>query len=201
MTTRPTQDEIDSAPLDSRELDYLRSQVSAMPPRLSLIGGLIAVAVGLAMVIASPELHDYWSLFGFGVVFLIGLLMTLSIYNDQQALRADLAGGVKLWRDGYVHALWTSEDSDSGRTHYSVEIAVDPSPDSDPDPHSPMSFRVPSACYDAVAQGDRVRIAFTPRQAVLLNLINGNYEYVILDGHGKIISSSPDAATGKSRPG
>jgi hypothetical protein len=201
MAASDSTDETDSAPLDSRELDHLRSQVSAMPPRLSLMGGLIAVAVGLGMVIASPELHDYWSLFGFGVLFLIGLLMTLSIYHDQQALRTDLAGGVKLWRDGYVHALWTSEDSDTGRTHYSVEIAIDPRPDSDPDPQSPMSFRVPSACYGAVARGDRVRIAFTPRQAVLLNLINGNYEYIILDGHGKIISSSPDATAGKTRPG
>ncbi|MGO4780133.1 hypothetical protein AB4084_32140, partial [Lysobacter sp. 2RAB21] len=120
------------------------------------------------------------------------------VYHNQQALRADLAGGGKLWRDGYVHALRASEDSDTGRTHYSVEIAIDPRPDSDPDPQSPMSFRVPSACYHAVAQGDRVRIAYTPRQAELLNLINGNYEYVILDGHGKMISSPPDAATGKS---
>ncbi|MBT2746964.1 MULTISPECIES: hypothetical protein [unclassified Lysobacter] len=197
MTTRLTHDETDSAPLDSRELNHLRSQVSAMPPRLSLIGGLATVAVGLGIVIAWPELHGYGSLFGFGVLFLIGLLMTLSIYHDQQALRADLAGGIKLWRDGYVHALWTSEDSDSGRTHYSVDIAVDPDSDSAPDTKSPMSFRVPSACYHAIAQGDRVRIAYTPRQAVLFNLINGNYEYIILDGHGRIISSSPDASSGK----
>ncbi|MGO4780540.1 hypothetical protein AB4084_34200, partial [Lysobacter sp. 2RAB21] len=69
MAASDSTDDIDSAPLDSRELDYLRSQVSTIPPRLLLIGVLIAVAVGLGIVIASPELHDYGSLFEFGVLF------------------------------------------------------------------------------------------------------------------------------------
>lgn len=186
MTANEDAHAADSAPLNARELDHLRSQMSAIPPRMLLTGGLMAIATGAAMVIASPELHEGWSLFAFGALFLIGLAFTLSIYNDQRALRADVAGGIKLWRNGRVHAMTVSEDSDSGRSIYRIEIAVDPASDSDinidADPPSPLSFTVPSACYHAIARGDRVRIAYTPHQVVLLNLVNGNHEYVTIAG-------------------
>lgn len=182
---------VDSTPLDARELDYLRSQMSAIPPRMILTGGLMAVAIGSAMVIAAPELHETWSLFGFSVLFLIGLAFTLSIYNDQRALRADVAGGIKLWRNGRVHAMTVSEDSDSGRSNYRVEIAVDPDADIEADPPSPLSFAVPSACYHSIARDDHVRIAYTPHQVALLNLINGNHEYATVAGCSPTIPPSP----------
>ncbi|MFQ6312389.1 hypothetical protein [Lysobacter capsici] len=160
-----------------------------------LTGGVMAVVTGSAMVIASPELHEGWSLFAFGALFLIGLAFTLSIYNDQRALRADVAGGIKLWRDGRVHAMTVSEDSDSGRSNYRVEIAIDPAPDSDididTDPPSPLSFAVDSNCYHSIAQGDRVRIAYTPHQVALLNLVNGNRECVTVAGCNPAIPPSP----------
>ncbi|MBW8808262.1 MAG: hypothetical protein JF591_05400 [Lysobacter sp.] len=167
--------------------------MSTIPPRIILTGGLLAVATGTAMVIAAPELHEGWSLFAFGALFLIGLAFTLSIYNDQRALRADVAGGIKLWRDGRVHAMTVSEDSDSGRSNYRVEIAIDPAPDSDidTDPPSPLSFAVDSNCYHSIALGDCVRIAYTPHQVALLNLINGNREYVTVAGCKPAIPPSP----------
>lgn len=193
MTATDNTNAADSAPLDARELDYLRSQMSAIPPRMILTGGVMAVATGSAMVIAAPELHEGWSLFAFGALFLIGLAFTLSIYNDQRALRADVAGGIKLWRNGRVHAMAVSEDSDSGRSNYRVEIAIDQASDSDSDadPPSPLSFNVPSDCYHSLAQGDRVRIAYTPHQVALLNLVNGNRECVIVANCNPAIPPSP----------
>jgi len=184
MIVAATPAPIDSAPLDARELDQLRSRMSAIPPRMILTGGTMAVVAGAGMVIASPELHEGWSLFAFGAMFLIALLFTLPIYNDQRALRADVAGGIKLWRDGRVQAMTVSEDSDSGRSHYRIEIAIDPAAGSaiDADPPSPLSFAVPSACYHSIAQGDRVRIAYTPHQIALLNLVNGDRECIAIAG-------------------
>lgn len=171
MSANRIDDSTDHAPLDTRERDYLRSRLAPTPPALQLAGGLGAVAVCVGMVIASPELHGFWSMFGFGVLAVIMLLFALHLYGEQTSLRADLKQGDKLWRDGRVHELTMREDSESGAVTYRVYIAVDGESD------TPLDFAIPQTCHDAIAQGDRVRIAYAPQSRLLLDLIDGEYRY------------------------
>ena len=171
MSANRIDDSTDHAPLDTRERDYLRSRLAPTPPALQLAGGLGAVAVCVGMVIASPELHGFWSVFGFGVLAVIMLLFALHLYGEQTALRADLQRGVKRWSEGRVHDRTQTEDSESGAVRYRVYVAVDG------DAGAPLDFPISQACYEAVAQGDRVRIAHAPHSGLLLDLIDGEYRY------------------------
>lgn len=123
MATDRIEEPTDSAPLDARELGYLRSKLSAAAPKRSLVTGLAPVAIGLTVVIFAPELHGFWSLLGFGV------LLALSIYNDQVSLREDLSAGVKLWRDGRAEAIWMRDDGESWPPSYRIRISLDMDPD------------------------------------------------------------------------
>lgn len=195
MAAIDSTEDIDSAPLNSRELDYFRSRIWVIPPRMLLVGASMAVATGLAMVITSPALQDGSSLFALGATFAIGLVFTLSIYKNQRALRADVAGGIKLWRAGHIHAAWTSEDSESGRTNHSIEIAIDRDPQG-----MPMAFTVPFACYHSIEKGDRIRVAYSPNGRHLLELIDGNYRYVVIDDAEALASPPSNTPTDLSRP-
>lgn len=176
MTATFSAYEIDSAPLDSRELDYLRSKTSTAAP---LIGGLAAITLGAtAIVMAAPDLDRGGWLLCVGMLSLIGLWVARWINRDQRTLRADVADGIKLWRDGRVHAMRIREDPDSGRSIYHVEIAIDS------DPARLIVSTISSTCYEAIEKGDRVRIAYSPHGRHLLDLIDGDYRYIAAERHG-----------------
>ncbi|RDZ29153.1 hypothetical protein [Lysobacter silvisoli] len=171
MSANRIDDDAGHTTLDARERSYLRTRLSSTPPILQLADGLIAVAVCIGMVVASPELHGFWSIFGFGVMALIMLLFALHLHGEQTALRADLEQGVKRWREGRIHDRTQTEDSESGAVGYRVYVAIDGDPD------TLMDFPIPQDCYEAIAQGDRVRIAYAPKSGLLLDLIDGSYEF------------------------
>lgn len=171
MSMHRTDDAAGHAALGARERDYLRTRLSPTSPALQLAGGVAVAAACIGLVVASPALHGLWSLFGFGVIALVMLLFALHLYGEQTALRADLRQGVKRWSAGRVHDRTRTQDSESGAVRYRVYVAVDG------DAGAPLDFPISQACYEAIAQGDRVRIAYAPNSGLLLDLIDGEYRY------------------------
>lgn len=176
MSMHRTDDADGHAALGARERDYLRSRLSPTSPALQLAGGMTVAAACIGLVVASPELHGFWSMFGFGGIALVMLLFALHLYGEQTALRADLQRGVKRWSEGRVHDRTRAEDSESGGVRYRVQVAVDG------DAGTPLDFPISQACYEAIAHGDRVRIAYAPNSGLLLDLIHGEYRYAAVSG-------------------
>ncbi|QWP76271.1 hypothetical protein J5226_22210 [Lysobacter sp. K5869] len=163
------------APLDAREREYLRSkQIEVWPQASFAINAALFVSM-LVVLIRSDEAFSPWAWFGFGALMLIALGLSYTICRDQLDLRADLAAGVKRWREGTVARMWSHDDGESWPPGYRIEIAFDPG--DDPNANPPPGFSVYWHCYETVRLGDRVRVAYSPKSHYLLNLIDGEYEY------------------------
>ncbi len=165
-----------STPLDVRERAYLHSRCGEASPLLNLAITIALPILAVVGIVQSPELHSFWPLFGLGIAVVLGAAFSLSVYFDETDLRADLAGGAKLWREGAIASMWMREDAEGGRPLHRLNIAVDGE-----DPECPLGFSVPGWCYDALAPGDRVRIAYAPRSRCLLDLIGEGCVYAAVD--------------------
>ncbi|MEI2454384.1 hypothetical protein [Lysobacter firmicutimachus] len=191
MAPSPTADD-ERAPLDPRELDYLRAkQILRWPPSVFFSMPLASLACFVPGFVFEPEMRQWWVFVLVGAATAFLLVWALAIYDDEMALREDVATGVKLWRDGRIDGVMIREDGETWPPIYRLYIAIDGSaPDggsidanaSDGEGSQPLlGFSVPAGCYDAVGPGDRVRIAYSPKSLRLLNLIAGDYRYVAVD--------------------
>ena len=176
MDPSPAADD-ERAPLDPRELDYLRArQTLRWPPSVFFSMPLSCLALCITAFAFEPEMRQWWVFAMVGAATLFLFLWAASIYDDEVALREDVAAGIKLWRDGRIDGVMIRDDGESWPPLYRLYIAVDGE-----DPELPLGFSVPLGCYDAVEPGDRVRIAYSPKSRRLLNLIAGDYRYVAVD--------------------
>lgn len=165
-----------SAPLDARERDFLRAKRSRLAPWLLWSATAFAVACFAAAFFFEPGMRGVWPIAGAALA--IGLLALLAAgeSSDQFSLGDDLAAGVKLWREGRLTGAMERDDGESWPPIYCIYVALDGD-----DPALPTRFSVPWSCYQAVSTDRRVRIAYAPRSLRLLNLIDGDYEYVAVD--------------------
>lgn len=167
------------APLDARERDYLRSKQTEFWPQASFAINAALIVTVLVALIRSEEAFSPWAWFGFGVTMLVGLGLSYTICRNELDLRADLAAGVKRWGEGTVERMWSHDDGESWPPSYRIEIAFDADDGSQANP--PPGFAVYWHCYETVRTGDRVRVAYSPKSHYLLNLIDGEYEYVAME--------------------
>lgn len=164
------------APLDAREREYLRSKQTEAQPRASFAITAAMVASALVGLLACGHSFSPWAWFGFGVAMLAGLGLSYAACRNELDLRDDLAAGVKRWSEGRVERMWSHDDGESWPPGYRIEIAFDG--DEDPQAGLPAGFAVHWHCYQTVRPGDRVRVAYSPKSHYLLNLVDGEYEYV-----------------------
>lgn len=167
------------APLDARERAYLRSKQTESWPRASFAITAAMVVSVLAGLILSERTFSPWAWFGFGVAMLAGLGLSYAACRNELDVRADLATGVKRWGEGKVERMWSHDDGESWPPGYRIEIAFDG--DDGAQAGLPSGFSVHWHCYETVQPGDRVRVAYSPKSHYLLNLIDGEYEYVAVE--------------------
>lgn len=139
----------------------------------------IAAALTVSMLpvlIRSAEPVSPWAWFGFGTVTMIALGFSYAICRNELDLRAGIAAGVKRWGEGTVTRMSSHDDGESWPPGYRIEIAFDAG--DGPGAKPPSGFAVHWRCYETVRPGDRVRVAYSPKSHHLLNLIDGDYEYV-----------------------
>ncbi|MBX9402245.1 hypothetical protein K4L06_13100 [Lysobacter sp. BMK333-48F3] len=180
------------APLDPREREYLRSkQELRWPASVFFSMPLGCLACFVPGFVFEPEMRQWWVFAMVGAATLFLFVFALSIYYDEMSLREDVAAGVKLWREGRIDGVTVHDDGETWPPIYRLYIAfdgsavdssaVDGSAIDGEDAEQPLGFSVPLGCYDAVEPGDRVRIAYSPKSRLLLNLIAGDYRYVAVD--------------------
>ena len=147
-------------PLDERDIGLLRSQrMSSTTLRLDVV---FAVAFLVYLIVEHPGFFSFWTAIGFGILVLVMVLLTLHVNDEQRSLRKDLETGMKVYRDGRINAVYTLEDGESS-PNYRIVVVVD-------DHELPMGFSVPQEVYDAVEEGQVVRIAYAPLSRILLEL-------------------------------
>lgn len=166
----------DSAPLDARERDFLRAKQSRLAPWLLWSSTAFAVACFVPAFYFEPEMRGFWAVAGVALAIGFMLLLAFGESFDQSNLGEDLSAGVKLWREGRLTGAMERDDGESWPPIYCIYIALDGD-----DPELPTRFSVPWSCYRAVSTDRRVRIAYAPKSLRLLNLIEGDYEYIAVD--------------------
>lgn len=166
----------DGAPLDAREREFLRARQSRGAPWLLWSSTALAVAGFVPAIYFEPEMRGFWPIAGITLAIGFMALLASSESFDQSNLRDDLGAGIKLWREGMLTGVMERDDGESWPPTYCIYIALDGD-----DPELPTRFSVPWSCYRAVSTDRRVRIAYAPQSLRLLNLIEGDYEYVAVD--------------------
>ncbi|MFK3650559.1 hypothetical protein ACI2IY_19290 [Lysobacter enzymogenes] len=166
----------DSAPLTERERQFLRAKQSREAPRVLWSSTVLAVVCFAPALYFEPEARGFWPIAGVSLAIGFMALLAWSESLDQANLRDDLAAGVKFWREGVLTGVMQRDDGESWPPIYCLYIAIDGD-----DPELPTRFSVPWNCYEAVRTDLRVRIAYAPKALRLLNLTQGDYEYVAVD--------------------
>lgn len=187
MIARTTQQ---TASLDEREIRLLRSKRLGMSFELMLIVDAMMVGGVVYASIATPDFLDVWTLICLIPVAFILLVITLGAEAEWRFLRNDLQAGTQSCRDGHIASLRMHDDGESPTT-YRTGIVVD-------DPESPFGFSVTQEVYDAVKEGQAVRVAYAPLGRILLELKTETCAYLATGAeHGKTETqlTAPDAPT------
>lgn len=174
--TAPAPAPADGVPLDERERAFLRAKQSTAAPRALWSSVVFGVVCFVPAIIFEPDFRNIWLIGGICVALGFMALLAASESYDQSSLRDDLAAGVKLWREGVLTGVMERDDGESWPPIYCIYIALDGD-----DPKLPTRFSVPWHCYEAVHTDQRVRIAYAPKALRLLNLTQGEYDYVAVD--------------------
>lgn len=162
--------------LDPRERAFLRAKQSREAPRVLWSCVVLGVVCFAPAFVFEPEFRNVWAIAGVSLAIGFMALLAWSESLDQSNLRDDLAAGVKLWREGELTGVMRRDDGENWPPIYCLYIALDGD-----DPGLPTRFSVPWHCYEAVHTDRRVRIAYAPKSLRLLNLIDGDYQYVAVD--------------------
>ncbi|QCW25596.1 hypothetical protein FE772_07880 [Lysobacter enzymogenes] len=163
----------DAQALDARERDFLRAKQSSEAPRVLWSCVALGVVCFVPAIVFDPDFRNVWAIAGISAAIGFMALLAWSESLDQSNLRDDLAAGIKLWREGVLTGVMERDDGESWPPIYCLYIALDGD-----DPELPTRFSVPWHCYEAVRTDRRVRIAYAPKALRLLNLIDGDYQYV-----------------------
>jgi hypothetical protein len=182
----------ETASLDDQEIRFLRSKRLGLPFTLILIVDAMMVGGVVYASVASSDFLDVWTVAALLPVALLLALITLNAEAEWRFLRKDLRAGTKVFRGGRIASLSTRDDGESP-TIYRIGITAD-------DPESPIGFSVPQEVYDAVEEGQMVRVAYAPLSRVLLELKTGTCAYrAASTKHGK--NGNPAHRTGRSGAG
>jgi len=166
----------DGVPLDARERAFLQAKQSREAPRVLWSCVAFGVVCFVPAIVFDPDFRNFWAIAGIAVALGFMALLAASESYDQSSLRDDLAAGIKLWREGVLTGVMERDDGESWPPIYCIYIAFDGD-----DPELPTRFSVPWHCYEAVRTDQRVRAAYSPKSLRLLNLIQGEYDYVAVN--------------------
>lgn len=157
-----------TAPFEERDVRLLHSRRSS--PTALAFDAALAVAFFVYLIFAEPDFFTFWSAIGFGILLLLMVLLAFHVNDEQRSLRKDLAAGIKVYCDGRISAVYTYEDGESSPTHR-IDVIIDESA-------LPLRFTVPQRVYEAVEEGQTVRIAYAPLSQILLELRTDTYAYI-----------------------
>lgn len=187
MTARSEQQ---TASLDEQEIRLLRSKRLGLSFALMLIVDAMVVIGVIYASVATPDFLDFWTVICLMPVAFILLVITLGAEAEWRFLRKDLQAGTKTCRDGHIASLCMHDDGESPTT-YRIGVVVD-------DPESPFGFSVPQEVYDAVEEGQAVRVVYAPLSRILLELKTETCAYLATGAkHGKTEAqrTAPGATT------
>jgi len=168
MNAAPSEAHI--APLDDREVRWLRARRPLLLLLLMIAVDAMMVAGALVMLFNDPDFSMLWVAIAMVPVGLVLALITLSAEEDWRLLRKDLAAGVKAYRNARIDSLSKHDDGESPPTYrLSVEFA---------DPDSSIGFSISEELYDVLSEHQMARIAYTPLSLILLELKTDTHSYV-----------------------
>lgn len=176
--------------LDEQEIRLLRSnRLDKSFALMLIVDAMIVIGVIYASV-ATPDFPDFWMVICLIPVAFILLVITLGAEAEWRFLRKDLQAGTKACCDGHIASLCMHDDGESPTT-YRIGVVVD-------DPESPFGFSVPQEVYDAVEEGQAVRVVYAPFSRILLELKTETCAYLATSakpGKTETQRTAPDAPT------
>lgn len=189
---RSVRQEARTAPLDEREVRLLRSRRPGLLFLLMLaVDGMMTGGAVISATV-NPGFPTIWIAIALTVVALLLASLTLHAATEWRFLRTELKTGVKVYRNGRIGSLSAHDDGESP-TIYRIGIVGD-------DPEASIGFSVPQALYEAVGEGQAVRIAYTPLSLVLLELKTDDCVYIAADakyGKAQPKTSAPGASAAR----
>jgi hypothetical protein len=151
------------APLDDRELRWLRARRPMLALLLIIAVDAMMISGAVVLMFNEPDLRTtFWVVIAMLPVGLVLALMTLSAEAEWRLLRKDLATGVKAYRNGRIGSLSKRDDGESPPNYrLSFEFG---------DPDSSIGFSIPEELYDVLSEHQTARIAYAPLSRILLEL-------------------------------
>lgn len=138
-----------------------------------LVVDAMVIAGAVVMIFKDPDFLTFWVAVAMVPVALLLALITLHAGDEWRLLRKDLQASVKVYRNGCISSLSMHDDGESSPT-YRIGVVFDNS-------ESPVGFSIPAELYEAVSEGQTVRIVCTPLSLALLELRTDGYVYIATD--------------------